>query len=72
LEVQTNEGKNRLFKRSIYVAQPISKGAELTEDNLKIIRPALGLPPRAWTEVLGKTAAHDLVPGKPLQAEDVQ
>jgi pseudaminic acid synthase len=72
LEVQTNEEKNRLFKRSIYVAQPISKGAELTEDNLKIIRPALGLPPRTWTEVLGKTAAHDLVPGKPLQAEDVQ
>jgi pseudaminic acid synthase len=72
LEVQTNEEKNRMFKRSIYVSQPISKGTVFSEDNLQIIRPALGLPPRAWIEVLGKTASKDLAPGKPLQAEDVQ
>jgi pseudaminic acid synthase len=70
LEVQTNEEKNRLFKRSIYVSAEIAEGQELNASNLKIIRPALGLAPRHWIHVLGKKASKNLKPGQPLQESD--
>jgi pseudaminic acid synthase len=72
LEVQSNEEKNRLFKRSIYVSKPIAKGEIFTTENLKIIRPALGLPPREWNHVLGKKASSDLIAGHPLAQDNVQ
>lgn len=72
LEVQTNEEKNRLFKRSIYVASDIPQGEVLSSANLKIIRPALGLAPRHWVEVLGKKASRSLKAGQPLQEADFE
>jgi pseudaminic acid synthase len=64
--VQASEEKSRIFKRSIYVARPVAAGELLTADNLRIIRPGNGLLPRYWNVVLGRRAAHDLVPGTPL------
>ena len=64
--VQPSEEKSRVFKRSIYVAQPIVAGEAFTADNLRIIRPGDGLLPRYWDVVLGRRAAKDLRPGTPL------
>ncbi len=64
--VQASEEKSRMFKRSIYVAQPIAAGEEFTADNLRIIRPGDGLLPRYWDVVLGRRAVRDLRPGTPL------
>jgi pseudaminic acid synthase len=72
LEVQTNEEKNRLFKRSIYIAKPIAAGETFTSDNIRIIRPALGLAPKFWIDVIGKQATKPLEPGQPLLEEHVQ
>jgi pseudaminic acid synthase len=72
LEVQTNEEKNRLFKRSIYVSADIPQGGTLSTDNLKIIRPALGLAPRHWIQVLGKKARRTLQAGQPLHESDFE
>jgi sialic acid synthase SpsE len=72
LEVQTNEEKNRLFKRSIYIAKPIAAGETFTSDNIRIIRPALGLAPKFWIDVIGKQATQALEPGQPLLQEHVQ
>jgi pseudaminic acid synthase len=72
LEVQTNEEKNRLFKRSIYIAKPIAEGETFTSDNIRIIRPALGLAPKFWIDVIGKQATKPLEPGQPLLEEHVQ
>ena len=65
-EVQPAEEKSRLYKRSIYVATDIKSGDELTTNNLRIIRPALGLAPKHWEEVLGKKASADITSGTPL------
>ena len=67
--IQTAEEKSILYKRSIYVAKDIKTGEIFTEDNLKIIRPALGLAPKYWEEVLGKTAKIDLKKGTPLSLD---
>ncbi|MGI4886769.1 MAG: pseudaminic acid synthase [Janthinobacterium lividum] len=66
LGVQPSEEKSRVFKRSIYVAQPIAAGEAFTADNLRIIRPGDGLLPRYWDVVLGRRAVRALRPGTPL------
>ena len=66
LDVQEAEMKSLQFKRSIYVAKDIKVGEMFSEKNLTIIRPANGLAPKYWEEVIGKTAKKDLKAGTPL------
>jgi pseudaminic acid synthase len=65
------EQKSVLFKRSIYVSGDIKAGEKLSAQNLKVIRPANGLAPKYWDEVLGKTAKTDLKAGTPLSWEHI-
>jgi pseudaminic acid synthase len=58
---------NRLFRRSIYVARDIASGEALTAENLCIVRPGFGLPPKHWREVLGRRASRALTRGMPLE-----
>jgi N-acetylneuraminate synthase len=61
-----DEKKSVAFKRSIYVRKDIRAGEPLTAENLQVIRPANGLLPRYYEEVLGRTASTDLKAGTPL------
>lgn len=67
--IQPAEEKSVLFKRSIYVSKDIKAGEIFTTDNLRVIRPALGLAPKHWEDVLGKKATVDLKAGTPLAKE---
>ena len=49
-----SEKSSIIFKRSIYVSQNILKGEKFTKDNIKIIRPNLGLHPKFFKTILGK------------------
>ena len=69
--IQQAETKNRLYKRSIYVAKDIAAGEAFSKENLKVIRPGDGLAPRFFEQVLGKTAKHDLKAGTPLTWENL-
>ncbi|GAA0857163.1 pseudaminic acid synthase [Aliiglaciecola litoralis] len=60
------EEKSKHYRRSIYVSQSIKKGDVLSTENLKIVRPASGLLPKHWDNVLGKTAKQDVSAGTPL------
>ncbi len=62
--------KQRRFRRSIFVAQDVPRGAILTADNLRIVRPADGLEPARWDEVLGRRARRALKFGTPLRVGD--
>ncbi|MCJ8166370.1 pseudaminic acid synthase [Pontibacter sp. E15-1] len=64
--VQRAEEKSRLFKRSLYVAKDIMPGETFTKENLRVIRPGLGLAPKHYEEILGKTAKQHLRAGTPL------
>lgn len=70
--VQEVEKKSVQFKRSIYVSEDINEGELITEKNIKVIRPALGLAPKYYDSVIGKRAAKKLVKGQPLQMEDLK
>lgn len=65
--VQEVEKKSRAFKRSIYVAKDISLGEVFTEENLKVIRPADGLEPRYFEQLLGQVAKQDYKAGTPFR-----
>lgn len=68
-EIQDAEKGSRIFKRSIYVAKDINAGEKFTAENLKVIRPAFGLHPRYWEDVIGKTANIDLEKGMRLEMD---
>lgn len=65
------EKENVKFRRSIFVIRDIKKGEEFTEKNINIIRPAQGLHPRFYKDILNKKARFDLKKGKPLQFNDI-
>lgn len=65
-DVQKAEEKSLLYKRSIYAGKDIAAGEILSDSNLKIIRPALGLAPKHWENVQGKKAKSAIKAGQPL------
>ncbi len=68
-EVQDIEKKSLLYKRSIYISKDLEAGTILSADNLRIIRPALGLAPKYWEEVIGKSITQSSKAGTPLSWE---
>ncbi len=59
-------GGNASFKRSLYVVKDVKAGDPLTATNIRSIRPGLGLAPKHYDEVIGRTARRDLSFGEPL------
>jgi len=57
---------SRQFSRSLYVSSDIKKGELITKDNIKSIRPGLGLHPKYYNEVLGMSAVKNLKKGTRL------
>ncbi|MDA2933563.1 pseudaminic acid synthase [Acidobacteria bacterium AH-259-D05] len=57
------------YRRSLYVSKPIKAGELFTKDNIRAIRPGLGLPPKYLDVFLGKTTKVDLPAGTPITWE---
>ncbi|KAB8059875.1 pseudaminic acid synthase [Janthinobacterium sp. FT14W] len=60
------EMKSLQFRRSLYVSQDIKAGEKLTKENLRAIRPGLGLPTKFMDVFLGKCVTSDVPRGTPL------
>lgn len=54
------------YRRSLYIAQDMKAGEVFTKDNLRIIRPGLGLPPKHFDMLLGKKVGRDVKRGTPV------
>lgn len=54
------------FRRSLYVVQDLKAGDVLTCENVRAIRPGLGLPTKYLEVVLGKTVKQDVKRGTAL------
>jgi N-acetylneuraminate synthase len=68
-ERKPSEEQNLIFRRSLYVVEDIAAGAELTERNIRSIRPGYGMAPRLLPDVVGSKAARDLKRGEPLRED---
>jgi len=66
-DISEKEKINKNFRRSIFVVKDIKKGEIFTENNIRVIRPAYGLPPKHFEEILGRKACKDIERGTPLE-----
>ena len=64
--VSESESKSRIFRRSLFVVEDIKRGAKLTPNNIRSIRPGYGLHTRFLPEVLGRRVTRDIARGTPL------
>lgn len=61
------ERKSLVFRRSLYIAKDVKAGEVLTQENLRCVRPGLGLPPKHYDGLLGRRVARDLAAGTPVE-----
>ena len=60
------EQKSLQFRRSLYIVQDLKAGDVLTCENVRAIRPGLGLPTKYLQQVLGKPVRQDVARGTAL------
>ncbi|SDZ75967.1 N-acetylneuraminate synthase [Desulfuromusa kysingii] len=60
------EEKARLRRRSLYIAEDLKSGDVLTPQNLRRIRPGLGLPPKYYELLLGRRVTREVKRGTPV------
>lgn len=65
-DVKPSEAGGRDFRRSLYVSRAIKKGESFTEENVRSVRPALGLHTRYLDQVIGQQASQDIAFGEPM------
>jgi len=57
------EKKSLQYRRSLYIVKDLKAGDVLTKDNVRAIRPGLGLPTKYLEQVLGRTVKQDVLRG---------
>ena len=60
------EESSRTKRRSVYIVEDIKKEKYLIQKNLRRIRPGLGIKPKFYNDIIGKTAAVDISRVLPL------
>ncbi|WP_371381773.1 pseudaminic acid synthase [Sporomusa aerivorans] len=65
-EVGEQEKKSLQFRRSLYIVEDMKAGDVITAKNMRAIRPGLGLSPKYYDIVLGKTVKADVKRGTAL------
>jgi pseudaminic acid synthase len=65
----TTEGERTsvVFRRSLYVVKDLRAGEVITRDNIRAIRPGLGLPTKYLEQLVGRTVRQDIRRGTALQ-----
>jgi N-acetylneuraminate synthase len=63
---EASEGAMRKLRRSLYVVADMAEGETFTAQNIRAIRPGLGLAPRHLSEILGMRAAAEIKRGTPM------
>ena len=66
------EKKSLIFRRSIYVAKDIKAGEVFTKENIRVVRPGLGLAPKYYETILGWSTWANLKRGTPVNWEMVK
>ena len=70
--ISKSEKTSLIFKRSIYISKDISKGELFSKQNIKIVRPNLGLHPKYYKLILGKKAKKNLFKANPLRLSEIK
>ncbi len=63
------EESSLIFRRSLYIAADMEEGEVLTQENLRIIRPGLGLAPKHYHVLLGRKVNQAVKKGTAMKWE---
>lgn len=63
------DSKSLVFRRSLYIVRDMAAGESFSPENVRAIRPGLGLAPKWLDTVLQKKAGKDIRRGTPLSWE---
>lgn len=61
-----DEVKSLQFRRSLYISADLPAGTILSQDNVRAIRPGMGLAPKFLPQILGKRINKSVVIGTPV------
>lgn len=64
--VSVEERPSLVFRRSLFISQDMKAGDKFTPNNLRIIRPGSGLPPRYFDMLIGRSIKRDVKLGTPV------
>lgn len=71
-EVQKEEGETVFVqRRCLYAKTDLKKGQVITEADIDVLRPALGIPPKFKNTIIGKTVNKDIHARDPIFWEDL-
>jgi len=65
-EMTEKKIQSRNFSRSLFISSHVKKGDVLTKENVRSVRPGIGLHPKHLKEIIGKTFNNDFEMGTPL------
>lgn len=65
-ELTKAKQKSRNFSRSLFVAEDVNEGDTVTHDNVKSVRPGIGMHTKHLPEIIGKEFAKNVAKGEPL------
>jgi pseudaminic acid synthase len=60
LRISDNSKKNLKSKRSIYASKKIKKGEKFSINNIRVVRPGLGLHPKYFRFLIGKKSRYNI------------
>ncbi|SEL63269.1 N-acetylneuraminate synthase [Ectothiorhodospira marina] len=64
-----SEATQRPLRRSLYIAEDVKAGEELTPRNLRAVRPGYGLSPKYYDVLLGRRVTRDVAKGTAVSWE---
>ena len=64
-----SENLSKIFRRSIFTINDIVKGEKFTKNNIRVIRPGYGLPPKYFNKILNKKSPFNIRKEEPLKFE---
>lgn len=66
------EQGNLKFRRSLFAVKDIKAGEKITTDNVRSIRPSIGMKPKRMSSIIGKMVKKDITFGTPLSDDMIE
>lgn len=70
-ELTEHEKSGLQTRRSLVAVKPIAKGEKFTAENVRSIRPAIGIKPKYYQTLLGREARKDYKFGEPIGSDEL-
>ncbi|MDR2591025.1 MAG: pseudaminic acid synthase [Oscillospiraceae bacterium] len=70
-DLTEKEKASTIFRRSIFAVKDIKKGEAFTSDNIRSIRPANGISPKHYKELMEKQSKHNYKTGEPISNNEL-